>query len=74
MGIQDVTNILGILFNLVSNDRSIDQESTAVRDFKAATTKLIARLEAAPSDAAPGIALSHKRQASADTLNRLDRV
>ena len=50
----DLTNILGIVINLVSGDRTIDQEITEVRDFKAAASKLIARLdETAPRDDDP---------------------
>ena len=44
MGTQDVSNIRGIVINLVSLDRTIDQQCTEVLDFKVAALKLIARL------------------------------
>lgn len=44
MGSQDLVNILGIVSSLVTGDRAIDQNSTEVRDFKEATSKLMAHL------------------------------
>lgn len=46
MGSSDLINILGIIVNLVSSDRTVDQESEEVRAFKVATSKLIARFNA----------------------------
>lgn len=58
MGTQDVSNILGIVINLVSLDRTIDQQCTEVLDFKVAASKLMARLvEVAPRDGDPDAAL-----------------
>lgn len=57
MNSQDLGNILDIVTNLVSGDRTIDQESTEVRGFKDATSKLVARLiQSAPSEGEPKIA------------------
>lgn len=57
MNSQDLANILGIVTNLVLGDRTIDQESTEVRGFKDATSKLVARLiQSAPSECEPEIA------------------
>jgi hypothetical protein len=47
MSSQDLINILDIVINLVSGDRAIEQDSTEVRDFKVAASKLIAHLTAA---------------------------
>lgn len=44
MGSDDLVNILGIVINLVSNDRAIDQESAEVRNFKMSASNLIAHL------------------------------
>ena len=57
MGTQDLSNILGIVVNLVSLDQTIDQQCDEVRDFKVAASKLIARLvEIAPRDGDPDTA------------------
>jgi hypothetical protein len=54
METRDITNILGIMTNLISGDRKIDQEWAEVRDFKVATSKLITRLiETASVETAP---------------------
>lgn len=49
METHDLTHILGIVINLVSGDRTINQESNEVRDFKVATSTLVARLDATAS-------------------------
>ena len=57
METKDLTNILDIMTNLVSGNRKIDQQSPEVRDFKAATSRLIERLVAnAPRDHGPDTA------------------
>jgi hypothetical protein len=49
MGSSDLINILGIVVNLISSDRTVDQENEEVHAFKLATSRLIARFN---SDAA----------------------
>lgn len=49
MEAQDLKTILGIVINLVSNDRVLDQDSTGVRDFNLAATNLIAQLNGGKS-------------------------
>lgn len=57
METKDLTNILDIVTNLVSGDRKINQDIVEVRDFKVATSKLIARLDTtAPRDGGPDAA------------------